>query len=184
MITRSSEIHFNCCNQQAARLAPPQLQRSDHPRCEGAKASLTGLPRAARAGTETQYPWGDKIKLNGNPMANCAGCGSQWDNKQTAPVGLFACEPIRFLRHGRQRLGVDGGLLGTRTTKERRLTARHGPAAIAVAASTAAVPGTTFQSTCARRTAAGSPPPSVPQPRVPDRPIARQLKIHPPTRKM
>jgi formylglycine-generating enzyme required for sulfatase activity len=46
---------------------------------------------AARAGTETQYPWGDKIKLNGKPMANCAGCGSQWDNKQqTSPVGSFA----------------------------------------------------------------------------------------------
>ena len=23
-------------------------------------------------------------------MANCNGCGSQWDNKQTAPVGSFA----------------------------------------------------------------------------------------------
>jgi formylglycine-generating enzyme required for sulfatase activity len=23
-------------------------------------------------------------------MANCDGCGSQWDNKQTAPVGSFA----------------------------------------------------------------------------------------------
>ena len=31
---------------------------------------------AARAGTETQYPWGDEIKLNGQAMANCDGCGS------------------------------------------------------------------------------------------------------------
>jgi formylglycine-generating enzyme required for sulfatase activity len=45
---------------------------------------------AARAGTETQYPWGDEIKLNGQAMANCDGCGSQWDHKQTAPVGSFA----------------------------------------------------------------------------------------------
>jgi formylglycine-generating enzyme required for sulfatase activity len=42
---------------------------------------------AARAGTTTDYPWGDEI---GNGHANCVGCGSQWDNKQTAPVGSFA----------------------------------------------------------------------------------------------
>ncbi len=45
---------------------------------------------AARAGTETAYPWGDEIKLNGKAMANCNGCGSQWDGKQAAPVGSFA----------------------------------------------------------------------------------------------
>ena len=38
---------------------------------------------------ETTYPWGDEIKLNGKAMANCNGCGSQWDGKQTAPVGSF-----------------------------------------------------------------------------------------------
>ncbi len=41
---------------------------------------------AARAGTNTAYSWGDEI----GAMANCDGCGSQWDNKQTAPVGSFA----------------------------------------------------------------------------------------------
>jgi formylglycine-generating enzyme required for sulfatase activity len=45
---------------------------------------------AARAGTTTAYPWGDDIKLNGTAMANCNGCGSKWDNRQTAPVGSFA----------------------------------------------------------------------------------------------
>jgi formylglycine-generating enzyme required for sulfatase activity len=44
---------------------------------------------AARAGSETKYPWGDEIKLNGRAMANCDGCGSQWGNKQTVPVGSF-----------------------------------------------------------------------------------------------
>ena len=44
---------------------------------------------AARGKSETKYPWGDDIKLNGKPMANCASCGSQWDGKQTAPVGSF-----------------------------------------------------------------------------------------------
>jgi formylglycine-generating enzyme required for sulfatase activity len=40
-----------------------------------------------RAGTTTAYWWGDEI---GKGNANCNGCGSQWDNKQTAPVGSFA----------------------------------------------------------------------------------------------
>ena len=40
----------------------------------------------ARAGTETAYSWGDSIGVN---RANCDGCGSQWDGKQTAPVGSF-----------------------------------------------------------------------------------------------
>jgi formylglycine-generating enzyme required for sulfatase activity len=43
----------------------------------------------ARAGTTTIYPWGDDVQLNGTVMANCDGCGSEWDNTQTAPVGSF-----------------------------------------------------------------------------------------------
>jgi formylglycine-generating enzyme required for sulfatase activity len=45
---------------------------------------------AARAGTTTVYSWGDEV---GNNKANCDGCGSQWDNKQTAPVGSFVANP-------------------------------------------------------------------------------------------
>jgi len=41
---------------------------------------------AARAGATTAYYWGDDI---GQGNANCDGCGSQWDEKQTAPVGSF-----------------------------------------------------------------------------------------------
>ena len=42
---------------------------------------------AARAGSDKAYFWGGEIgKLN----ANCDGCGTQWDQKQTAPVGAFA----------------------------------------------------------------------------------------------
>jgi formylglycine-generating enzyme required for sulfatase activity len=44
---------------------------------------------AARAGKETTYPWGNDLKPDGKAMANCADCGSKWDNKQTAPVGSF-----------------------------------------------------------------------------------------------
>lgn len=41
---------------------------------------------AARADTQTRYWWGDDIGKNN---AVCDGCGSQWDNQQTAPVGSF-----------------------------------------------------------------------------------------------
>src|SRR5262245_30375582 len=41
---------------------------------------------ATRAETQTTYPWGDDIGKNN---ANCNGCGSKWDNRQTAPVGSF-----------------------------------------------------------------------------------------------
>src|SRR5215475_13255183 len=46
---------------------------------------------AARGVTSAQalhshYPWGNEI---GRGNANCDGCGSQWDDKQTAPVGSF-----------------------------------------------------------------------------------------------
>jgi formylglycine-generating enzyme required for sulfatase activity len=49
---------------------------------------------AARAGTEASFPWGHEIKLDGKAMANCRGCGSEWDGQQTAPVGSF--EANRF----------------------------------------------------------------------------------------
>ena len=41
---------------------------------------------ATRAGTQTTYPWGDAVGTNN---ANCHACGSQWDARQTAPVGSF-----------------------------------------------------------------------------------------------
>ncbi len=52
--------------------------------------SETEYEYAARAGTKTEYPWGNEINLSGQAMANCQGCGSRWDWKQTAPVGSFA----------------------------------------------------------------------------------------------
>jgi formylglycine-generating enzyme required for sulfatase activity len=42
---------------------------------------------AARAGSTTAYSWGDEIGKNN---AVCRGCGSDWDGRQTAPVGSFA----------------------------------------------------------------------------------------------
>jgi formylglycine-generating enzyme required for sulfatase activity len=46
---------------------------------------------AARAGSKTTFYWGNSV---GNGNANCSDCGSQWDNKQTAPVGSFAPNPF------------------------------------------------------------------------------------------
>ena len=42
---------------------------------------------AARAGTVTQYSWGNEV---GRDRASCDGCGSAWDLKGTAPAGSFA----------------------------------------------------------------------------------------------
>jgi formylglycine-generating enzyme required for sulfatase activity len=42
---------------------------------------------AARVGTQTAFTWGDEIGKN---HADCDGCGSRWDNRQTAPVESFA----------------------------------------------------------------------------------------------
>jgi formylglycine-generating enzyme required for sulfatase activity len=45
---------------------------------------------AARAGTKTDYWWGNKIGKN---KANCYNSGSQWSGKQTSPVGSFDPNP-------------------------------------------------------------------------------------------
>lgn len=42
---------------------------------------------AARAGTETEYWWGDDI---GKDRANCISCGNKRDNERTVPVDSFA----------------------------------------------------------------------------------------------
>ena len=45
---------------------------------------------AARAGTTTNYWWGDKLKKK---YANCRKCGTKWSGKQSAPVGSFPPNP-------------------------------------------------------------------------------------------
>lgn len=45
---------------------------------------------AARGGTTTVFYWGDTL---GRSNANCDGCGSPWDSRQTAAVGSFSPNP-------------------------------------------------------------------------------------------
>ncbi|MCK5716754.1 MAG: SUMF1/EgtB/PvdO family nonheme iron enzyme, partial [Thiomargarita sp.] len=45
---------------------------------------------AAKAGTETNYWWGNKIGKN---LCNCSDSESQWSGKKTAPVGSFEANP-------------------------------------------------------------------------------------------
>ena len=46
---------------------------------------------AARAGSTTQYNWGNDIGRN---QANCDGCGSLWDDNRSAPVGSFTANAL------------------------------------------------------------------------------------------
>ncbi len=41
---------------------------------------------AAKAGAETDYPWGNDLGTN---RLNCRNSGSKWSGKQTAPIGSF-----------------------------------------------------------------------------------------------
>jgi len=46
---------------------------------------------AARAGTETEYWWGNEMKSG---MAICYDSDSRWSGKQTSPVGSFQPNPF------------------------------------------------------------------------------------------
>src|SRR5262245_1857610 len=104
----------------------------------------------------TVYSWGDEIKLNGQAMANCAGCGSHWDERQTAVPSnrtlLVSMTCMAMCGRWWRTAGRKG------TMKARRLMAPFGQPRNAICTSFAAVPGTTIRGTCARRAAAGPPP--------------------------
>jgi formylglycine-generating enzyme required for sulfatase activity len=96
---------------------------------------------AGRAGTTTWCFWGDEI---GKGNANCDGCGSQWDNRQTAPVGSFMANALGFTtckatRTSGLRIATTIIIMGHQTK------GRRGHPEVVITASCAAVLGTPLQ---------------------------------------
>jgi formylglycine-generating enzyme required for sulfatase activity len=103
---------------------------------------------AARAGSQTVYPWGDEIGRE----------------TPTAMVAAASGATSRLLRWANSRpttcaTSWSGSRTAiTRITTKRRRTARRGRQEIAVPTWSAAVPGTTIRRSSARPSASGSPP--------------------------
>ena len=111
---------------------------------------------AARAGTETRYRWGDDIGTN---RANCEGCGSRWDDRQTARVGYFvrtcsACTTCTAT------CGSGWQTAATTVFGTRRPMAAPGLRGTATDAVRAAVPGAASRVTSGLLNAAASSPPT------------------------
>ena len=110
---------------------------------------------AARAGTRRADYWGNPIGKNN---ADCDGCGSQWDNKQTAPVGQLQTQCLWSLRHGWAMFFNGPVIAGTRGMMVRRPMAQCGQPARVLGVSSAAALGTSSPGLCARPCAPGSSP--------------------------
>jgi formylglycine-generating enzyme required for sulfatase activity len=61
----------------------------------------------ARAGSKMAYPWGAEI---GKGNANCDGCGSQWGDNQTSPVGPFIANAFGLYDMAENPCGRDSSI--------------------------------------------------------------------------
>lgn len=107
----------------------------------------------ARAGSSTAYSWGNDIGFN---RANSTECGSQWDDRQTAPSGSFS--PNAFAvhdMHGNVWEWVEDCWNDSYAGAPSDGSA--GAAGSAISACCVALPGASWGA-CARRTASGEPP--------------------------
>ena len=82
---------------------------------------------AARGGLEgAAFAWGDEHFPDGKAMANTWQGEFPWQNlkldgyERTSPVGQLPAERLRPLRHHRERLGVDVGLVRARPPRRGR----------------------------------------------------------------
>ena len=108
----------------------------------------------ARAGSETAYSWGEGIGRN---RANCDGCGSRWDNEQTAPVGSFQANAFGLYdMHGNVWERVED-CWNDSYAGARRMAAR-GSRETVTPAWCAGAPGTSTRGPSGPRSAPGIPP--------------------------
>ncbi len=106
----------------------------------------------AGAGTTTAYWWGPNA---GTGNANCDGCGSQWDDEQTAPVGFFKANAFGLHdMHG--NVWEWTADCWNNTYKDAPDTDHPGQVEIASIACFVAAPGTSNPGSCARRSATGT----------------------------
>jgi formylglycine-generating enzyme required for sulfatase activity len=130
---------------------------------------------AARAGTQTARFWGNEI---GQGNANCDGCGSKWDNRETSPAGSF--KPNAFGLY--DMLGNVFEWTEDCFHGDYNGAPQDGSAwladGIALAVSSAAGPGTSFHKSSARPSAAVLPLQQVRLLRLPGRSDAYRRSWH------
>ena len=125
-----------CVSWQDARAYIAWLNRKAHPRQSAPAGGPYRLPSeaqweyAARGGTTTKFFWGDDDAVAAahawfNANSGCQTVSGLFCEARAAPSGRReAAEPIRSVRHGRERLAVDRGLLRQQLHRHTRRRAR------------------------------------------------------------